>query len=257
MSAEKTDAIILRVVEYSETSCVVTVLSREFGKLSGLAKGARRKKSPFESALDLLSVVRLVFLRRSGGGLELLTEAKLERRFRSSARDLSRYYLATYLGELLLLFTEENDPHPALYDAAVAALSAIDSELPDPAWELLGFELRLLSELGHSPMLDGCTGCGESISGGRVHFGLLTGGLLCPRCRSGQQQVVLLSVAALGILRDLQAGSFTAVGRSNTEYGEVRGLMNHFENALLGRRPSSQAWLKQAGRPSARQPSEA
>ncbi len=85
MAAEKTLAIVLRVIEFSETSCVVTLYTREFGKITGLAKGARRKKSPFESALDVLALVRLVFLRKTPPALDLLTEAKLERRFRAGS----------------------------------------------------------------------------------------------------------------------------------------------------------------------------
>ena len=65
MPSEKVQAIVIRVVEFSETSCVVTLFTREFGKISGLAKGARRPKSPFESALDLLAVCRIVFLHKS------------------------------------------------------------------------------------------------------------------------------------------------------------------------------------------------
>ncbi len=63
MSAEKTLALVLRVVEFSETSLIVTLFTRDFGKVRGLAKGARRPKGPFESALDLRSLCRIVFLR--------------------------------------------------------------------------------------------------------------------------------------------------------------------------------------------------
>ncbi len=79
---EKTTAVVLRVVDFSESSSVVTLFTSDFGKISGLAKGARKPKGSFESALDLLSLVRVVFLRNSSGTLDLLTEAKLERRFR-------------------------------------------------------------------------------------------------------------------------------------------------------------------------------
>src|SRR5215510_10870293 len=89
MSSEKATAIVLRVVEFSETSSVVTLFTREFGKIHALAKGARRPKGPFESALDLLGLCHVVFLRKSSGALDLLTEAKLQRRFRPPERDLS------------------------------------------------------------------------------------------------------------------------------------------------------------------------
>ena len=97
MSAEKSAAIVLRVIEFSETSCVVTLMTREFGKITGLAKGARRKKSPFEAALDVLSIVRIVFLRKTPPAMDLLTESKLERRFRAASSDLERLYAAYYV----------------------------------------------------------------------------------------------------------------------------------------------------------------
>src|SRR6266513_5517661 len=99
MSSEKATALVLRVVEFSETSSILTIFTREFGKVRGLAKGARRPKGPFESALDLLCLCRIVFLRKSSDALDLLTEAKLERRFRP--RDLSSLYAGYYVAELL------------------------------------------------------------------------------------------------------------------------------------------------------------
>src|SRR5215207_7250550 len=114
MSSEKATAIVLRVIEFSETSSILTLFTREFGKIHGLAKGARRPKGPFESALDLLGLVRIVFLRKSSDALDLVTEAKLERRFRPASGDLSSLYAAYYVAELLSDLTEKYDPHPEL-----------------------------------------------------------------------------------------------------------------------------------------------
>src|SRR5688500_11330984 len=102
MPAEKTLGIVIRVIDFSESSAVVTLFTRDFGKVGALAKGARRPKGPFESALDLLSVVRVVLLRKSSDALDLLTEAKLEQRFRAASRDLARLYAGYYVAELLL-----------------------------------------------------------------------------------------------------------------------------------------------------------
>ena len=82
MSAEKAEGLILRVTDFSETSRIVVLFTREFGKISALAKGGRRLKGPFESALDLLATCQIVFLRKNTSGLDLLTEAKLVTRFR-------------------------------------------------------------------------------------------------------------------------------------------------------------------------------
>lgn len=92
MSSEKATAIVLRTVDFSESSLVVTLFTREFGKVRGLAKGGRRLKGPFESALDLLARCRIVFLRKSSEALDLVTEAKLVRRFRPAGHHLSSLY---------------------------------------------------------------------------------------------------------------------------------------------------------------------
>ena len=106
----------MRLVDFSETSSVVTLFTREFGKVQALAKGGRRPKGPFESALDLLALCRIVFLRKSSDALDLLTEAKLERRFRPPAGSLPALYAGYYMAELLGKLTDNYDPHPELFD---------------------------------------------------------------------------------------------------------------------------------------------
>ena len=90
MSTEKTDAVVIRQADFSESSRVVTFFTREWGKVSMVAKGARRLKGPFEAALDLLTVSRIVFIRKLSTSLDILTEAQLITRFRPNGRDLDR-----------------------------------------------------------------------------------------------------------------------------------------------------------------------
>ena len=239
-------AIVLRVVEFSETSVIATLFTEDFGKIGALAKGARRPKSPFEAALDLLAVCRIVFIHKSTEALDLLTEAKLERRFRSSARDLSRLYAGYYVAELLHEMTDPGDAHPALFQAANDALLQLDSERPVNTI-VLRFELTLLRELGLLPSLDACVGCGVAVEiTGRIAFGLLAGGILCGNCRVGQQQVVSVSAGAMKALQrfaapDSDVGRRTEVDRATS--GELRGLLNRYFAHVLGHRPKMHKYL--------------
>lgn len=257
MATEKSTAIVLRVVEFSETSCIVTLYTRDFGKITGLAKGARRRKGPFDSALDLLSVVSLGFIHKTTDTLDLLTEAKLERRFRSADTSLERLNCAFYLIEILNSFTEVADPNPQLFDQAEWALRRIDGTLESPFSVLAEFELNLLAMLGHSPMIDACVGCGESMDRElRNYFGTLAGGLYCSTCRVGKKSVISLSPAGWKLLDEFrqqpldspqirERGEPFGIGeRNQVALGEVRQVLNLFISNLLGNRPRLQPFLK-------------
>jgi DNA repair protein RecO (recombination protein O) len=264
MSSEKTTAIILRVVDFSETSCVLTLFSRDFGKLRGMAKGARRPKGPFESAIDLLALCRIVFLRKSTDALDLLTEAKLVRRFRVAGRDLGRLLAAMYVAELLNELTDDYDPHPELFDLADQTLEAmsgrveesypmaIDSAGPaEGEWiarHVLRFELVALRHLGHLPSLDACAQCGKAVAATtRVAFGHLAGGVLCGQCRPGQRKVVSITSQAMDALRrlaDPEEADWRRMELPAKARGELRGVLNHYVAHLVGKPLRMHKWLK-------------
>jgi DNA repair protein RecO (recombination protein O) len=237
MSSEKATAIVLRAIEFSETSSIVTLMTREFGKIRALAKGARRPKGPFESALDLLGVCRIVFLRKSSDALDLLTEAKLERRFRPHGGDLSNLYAAYYVAELLNELTDDYDPHPELFDVAEETLAALRTS-STVAPTLLRFELIALRVLGHLPSLDTCAECGAAVEAvGRVPFSQSAGGVLCKSCRQGQKQIVSLSAGVLETLVRFSTAQNDAWRTEKLEprtYGELRAVLNHYWTHLLG-----------------------
>lgn len=239
MASEKATALVLRFIEFSETSGVVTLFTREFGKVRALAKGARRPKGPFESALDLLALIRIVFLHKSSDALDLLTEAKLVRRFRPAGRDLASLYAAYYVAELLSELTDDEDPHPELFDAADQTLLELSGGGP-VAVLVLRFELTALRLLGHLPTLDRCAECGGAIEPARrVAFGQAAGGVLCGRCRLGKRSVVSVSAEVVATLRTFadpasQAWLASEVGRPMR--GELRAVLNHYFDHLLGRK---------------------
>jgi DNA repair protein RecO (recombination protein O) len=252
MSSEKATALVLRVVEFSETSSIVTLFTREFGKVRALAKGARRPKGPFESALDLLALCRIVFLRKSSDALDLLTEAKLERRFRPPGGALSNLYAAYYVAELLNELTDDYDAHPELFDAADQAVAALrTSRAVAPV--LVPFELAALRVLGHLPSWTQCAECGTDVEPvGRVPFSHLAGGVLCKACRNRQKQIVTISPGVLQTLVRLSAPS--ACGDAPAAEvpwdprcdGELRGVLNHYWSHLLGHPPRMLRFLSGA-----------
>jgi DNA repair protein RecO (recombination protein O) len=246
MATEKTRAIVLKLVEFSETSCVVTLFTEDFGKVGALAKGARRPKSPFEGALDLLALIRIVFLHKSSDALDLLTEAKLERRFRSAQRDLVRLYAGYYVAELLAELTEAGDPHRELFQAADATLFALDHDASVPE-TVLRFELVALREAGHAPSLEQCVVCGRTVElGKRVAFGMTAGGVLCDECRPGRRGVVSVSSGVIAALRQMSAaeaestaGQASRGSQSTLDpmiHGELRAVMNNYFAHLIGHR---------------------
>ncbi|MCI0357887.1 MAG: DNA repair protein RecO [Planctomycetaceae bacterium] len=250
MASEKTQAIVLKVVEFSETSCVLTLFTEHFGKVGALAKGARRPKGPFEGALDLLALVRIVFLRKSSEALDLLTEAKLQRRFRSAQRELSRLYAGYYVAELLSELTDNGDPHPELFALADETLLALDcGRSVAPA--VLRFEVLALRLLGHLPSLDECVGCGQSIPDEpRTAFGLVAGGVLCARCRPGQRQVVSITAGGLAALKRFAAvnGDCETLTLDDKVRGELRGVWNNYLAHLIGHKPRMHEYLSVAAK---------
>jgi DNA repair protein RecO (recombination protein O) len=251
MASEKTRAIVLRVVEFSETSCIVTLFTEDFGKIGALAKGGRRPKSPFEGALDLLALVRIVFLHKSSDSLDLLTEARLERRFHAAQRDLTRLYAGYYVAELLSELTDNADPHPELFAAADAALIALDGDASVPE-TLLRFELAALQQVGHQPSLDQCASCGREMpegGSGRTAFGMLAGGVLCDACRRGRRGVVSVSSQALAAMRQallpMESGELTI---DPTIRGELRSVMKNYFAHLVGHRLRMSDYLRAAVR---------
>ncbi|MFG0263786.1 MAG: DNA repair protein RecO [Rhodopirellula sp. JB055] len=217
MSNQSTTAIVLRTVEFSETSLIVTLLTKDLGRISGLAKGARRLKGPFEGSLDLLSVCAVTLIDKPGDTLDLLTESKLRRRFRGAQRSLDRLNAGYHIAEMLRLLIDDDDPHHELFDMTLSAMGMIDGDGP-VAETLLAFDAQCLRLLGHSPATDRCTVCGRAVerSRRRATFSLVGGGVVCETCRPAQSHLMTVSWDALDALRKLASDPADDATTQNT-----------------------------------------
>jgi DNA repair protein RecO (recombination protein O) len=244
MASAKATAIVLRTADWSESSRIATFWTREFGKVRALAKGGRRLKSAFENALDLLTVCSIVFLRKSPGTLDLLTEAQVVQRFPRLRDDLNALYAAYYVAELLSDWTEDYDPHPALYDEALDTLRDLGGKptAGAPAIEtgprIMRFEMALLRELGYKPALEVCAVCQNALEPERLAFSAAAGGVLCLRCQNVQREKRVLSPEAWQWLTALAAaGDEWKRLRNAAVRAEVRQVLGHYVTYLMGRRP--------------------
>ncbi len=237
---DQTEGIVLRSVDFSETSLILTMFTRDFGKLSAIAKGGRRLKGPFESSLDLLSRVRLCVIQKHSDALDILTESKLIWRFHPNRHNFAGMYAGYVATELVNLFTESGDPAPELYDRLASTLA--DFETGEQIMQsLLRFEWFLLEQLGQKPELNHCVECGknlrETVSDSpkrRLFFAPLEGGILCPGCREGHSFVSILSLAARDAIKRLQNQDVAPIDRSIL--GEMRGITSLYYNHLAGRK---------------------
>ena len=144
---ESTAAILLRRTKFSDTSLIVTWLTRDHGKLKTLAKGALRPKSAFAGTIDLFFETEIAFVRSSRSEIHALREAVLLNPFEGLRKDYARVELAAYFVELLELLTEPEHPVPELFDLLQRALGYLENATPERR-VLLHFEKELARLLG-------------------------------------------------------------------------------------------------------------
>lgn len=155
-------ALVLRRSDFRESSRIVTVVTREHGRLSGLAKGAHRSDSPFLGRIDFLNEVVATFSPERTG-LRLLERAELVRE-RRALRDSRRFLAASHLAQLADYTLPDERPDPAAFDLLQGGLNLVERcPLSSLGTVVLGLELRHLALLGALPDLDRCSSCAAEL----------------------------------------------------------------------------------------------
>lgn len=208
----KTLAIPLRTNDYSESSQVVVLFTRDLGLVEGIAKGAHREKSSFQGPFDLGVVYEVVLIERRGSGLSLLTESSVVEGLRGLRRSWPRFAAASHVLDVLRTVATASAQDVPLFDLARACLGVLDAAEGDriPAC-LARFDALALRALGLLGPIAACVRCGRPWPGGDrpAFLSPAAGGLLCSRCRGassgGAVPLTGSAVRLLGLLTDFDA----------------------------------------------------
>jgi DNA repair protein RecO (recombination protein O) len=186
MALHTTDAYVLRTYSLAEADKICVFLSKESGKIRGVAHGARKMKSRFGSALEPFTEVSLTFFHKEGRELVSISGCEILRsHFYSAARDVQTAGAFSYMAEMLVEFLPENEPNERLYRLVSATLQSIE-EGGDLSRLLRYFETWLLRLMGFFPDTSQCSVCGERPADTDSLFLSGEGAPRCMTCSGGR-----------------------------------------------------------------------
>jgi DNA repair protein RecO (recombination protein O) len=221
----KTEAIILKSMKYRDTSKIVTFYTKEYGKLKGIAKGARTAKNKFGSALEPMTRSMLVIYKKEHRDLHLISQCDAIDSFKNLTEDLDRMTTAFAVIELMNQVTHDEERNPALFALLGETLSVLNSSSKNYASLFHAFRLRLVSLFGYAPNFEVCGECGNPLvpdnGGKQFAVQLARGAVFCNHCctpsnspMSMGQDIAFISISApvLQIVRRLLNAQIASLG---------------------------------------------
>lgn len=218
----ETDAVILNTIDYGDSDRIVTFYTDEFGKLSGIAKGAKRSRKRFVGNLDPLCHVKFMFFNNPKKDLLRLDDAVLLEGFNSIRSDIDRLAVGSYFIELLNEMSAEAHRNSKVFGLLLHYLKILNSAdflIDGLKKEILlrAFEVKLLAFLGYMPNLDCCVTCRESYAvSDRIFFSSTIGGIVCKSCVPSAGSVIAITKESAAFLNKILKN-----GASDVVSGEV------------------------------------
>jgi len=182
----KTKAVVIKKLDYGDTSKIATFFTEDFGKISAIIKGARSPKSKMGSVVDILNTVQIVYYKKEGREIQLISQADLINHYSKIKEDLEKLKYASAVAELLLSLTLEDEAHPKLFKGAVKILDLMNENGNLPEYYFIKFLLFFLKETGYEIQLEKCSICGKETEAGQAYSFSYNSGIVCGDCAGGQ-----------------------------------------------------------------------
>jgi len=234
----KDEAICIRATDYSETSQIVMFFAKASGKISAIAKGSKRPKSPFGGPIEILSYGRIVFSDSQRERLATLTEFEQQSGFETMGSNVFALNCSLFGAELVNKLTDDYDPHPKLFDSFLEFLKGTretTGESRETTSLLILFQLSLLKEIGLQPVLKSCANCKTTFSTNwpKCYFSSGANGLICRDCEGSFPDKISVTKTAANCLADVK---LIAESDEKTLNEIEKVLVYHFTE-ILGRPP--------------------
>ena len=182
-----TDAILLRKIEYGDHDFIISFFTQKNGKITVIAKNAKKSVKRFSGALDLFSVHHIYCVRpkKKKDALVVIAQAELENGFPDIRYDVFKTAYASFWVELIHYWAEEEKPQSGLYDLLLFSLEMLSGNSIDKAVASLLFQIRFMNMSGFSPRLETCGICGtglDRVPEKKIWFDFQDGRVVCRHC---------------------------------------------------------------------------
>jgi len=241
-------AIVLDCRDHGESDLIVTFFCQHHGRLTGIAKGAKRSKKRFVNKLELFSSLRIPHTTPQNNRLAFIAGAELLDGFINLREDISCYATASIIREITLLATKEVEGDEELYPLLMWVFSSLNSERP-PIPILVFFLIRFFSIIGYSPQLKSCLGCGKQLQPDETYrFHIASGGICCSKCNRSEHPS--RHTLSQGTLRSLTTALSQPLGRlhrlqlSGNSQQEALSFLHSYGRQLFQREIISWAFLE-------------
>ncbi len=235
---EETEAIVLDCIEHGESDVIVTFFCQDVGRLSAIAKGAKKSKKRFVNKLELFSFLHITYQQKANRSLAFLVEADLHTSFLHIRQGLELYSIASVIREFLLIGVRENESDLHIFRLSLWALHSLDQKQP-PMAILSLFLIRFYDYIGYRPDLQNCAYCGSLVTNQyRYSFDTATGRIVCSVCNPHVQKTFPLSQGTIKMLRSAQDQPMERLQRlkiSGSILYEAISLLQSYGNQLFQR----------------------
>ncbi len=233
MSITKTEAIVLKGLKFGDTSKIVTLYTKDYGKIKVIAKGIRKPKSRLAGTLETFFHIHIVFYKKTTTEIYLLSQSEIIQPFQKITKDLNRYAFASGALELLDKLITGEEPNPEIFELTLNTLSFMEN-CPSKSLEksFLFFAIRLADILGYKPKFDRCISCNKTTPDKLILFSPEKGGIVCSRCARQDQAYLRLSKRSAGSALKLQSIKMDKLNSYNIPREQLREISNVVLNLL-------------------------
>ena len=251
MPVFSTPAILLRRTDFGDYDLILTFFTLDFGKISLIAKSAKKSTKRFGGILELFSVLQVVAGSVRGRGMAVLQEASLICPFSQIRADFRKTAYASYWAELINAWLEENEKQQQLFDLFQNVLSELDGGNTPADVLTIIFQMRFLRLSGYRPNIRTCSHCRtrlEAVVQDKFTLDLAKGGILCAECSAGSQGRLSLSKGTIKRLLWVEDGDMAKAIRirfTSQSLKEGVEFLEAFVPYHLGKQPRSLKFLRQ------------
>lgn len=237
------EGIVLKTQDYGETNKIVTIFSKQIGKISAIARGAKKAKSRMAAVSQVF--IHGEFQLFIGKGLGTMQQGQINQSFRHIGADIEKTAYAAYITELTDRLLDDREPDRYIYDQLLYTLEWIN-EHDDFYVPIFMYELKLFAKGGFSPVLNRCVHCSKTAF--PFAFSIEEGGLLCTECRHLDEYAVGLQDRVVKLLYNFQRTGLDKVGNISIKQENIRflrQLLNEYYDKYGGFQLKSKRFLAQ------------